>query len=117
MHISHGGPLPIVILEPETPGAGADDLRSRYGWPEWDLSVIPEPDPAWRLRMNIATQSMETIAHVDHEGWSDVVLREAPEVTKLPDDWWHLLDRTEHVLLCGPAAAVRSHATPRPPTR
>ncbi|MEV4251310.1 hypothetical protein AB0J63_48985, partial [Streptosporangium canum] len=52
-------------------------------------------------RMNVAAQSMETIARVDHEGWDDVVLWEAPEVTKLPDDWWHLLDRTEHVLLCG----------------
>ncbi|MEU7458240.1 hypothetical protein, partial [Streptosporangium roseum] len=65
----------------------------------------PEPEPgagaAGGARMNVATQSMETIAHVDHEGWDDVVLREAPEVTKLPDDWWHLLDRTEHVLLCG----------------
>ncbi|MFI6883953.1 hypothetical protein [Streptosporangium canum] len=112
VNTSHGGPLPIVILEPQTPGAGAEDLRSRCGWPEWDLTAVPEPDPAWRLRMSIATQSMETIAHVDHEGWDDVVLWEAPEATQLPDEWWHLVDRTEHVLLCGPAAAVSTHATP-----
>jgi hypothetical protein len=43
---------------------------------------------------------------------NDVVLWEAPEATRLPDDWWRLVDRTEHVSLCGPAAAVSTHATP-----
>ncbi|WP_433259407.1 hypothetical protein ACQPYK_50155 (plasmid) [Streptosporangium sp. CA-135522] len=112
VNTSHGGPLPIVILEPQAPDAGADDLRSRCGWPRWDLTVIPEPDPAWRLRLNVAAQSVEAIAHVDHEGWDDIVLWEASEATTLPDDWWHLIDRTQHVLLCGPATAVSTHATP-----
>ncbi len=38
------------------------------------------------------------------KGWDDVTLWEAPEPVTLPEEWWELVDRAEHVLLCGPAA-------------
>ncbi|MEV0197858.1 hypothetical protein [Nonomuraea sp. NPDC050691] len=40
MQASHG-PLPVLFLEPETPTAGADDLRDRCGWRPRDMTVVP----------------------------------------------------------------------------
>jgi hypothetical protein len=99
-----GGPLPMVVLVPETPAAGLDDIHRRCGWPAWDMTILPEADPSWRMRMEIATRSIAEIVHVDGEGWDDVLLWQAPEPVSLPQQWWDLVDRVQQVLLCGPAA-------------
>ncbi|MET9067779.1 hypothetical protein [Streptosporangium sandarakinum] len=104
---SPGGPLPTLLLVPETPGAGVGDLRERcasHGWQSWDLTAVPEVDPAWRIRAVIGSHSIEEIAHVDVDGWDDITLWQASEAVRLPDDWWDLLDRVQHVLVCGPTA-------------
>ncbi|MFI6803251.1 hypothetical protein [Streptosporangium canum] len=104
---SPGGPLPTLVLASETPGAGVDDIRARCasnGWRPWDLTALPEVDPQWRIRADIASRSIEEIAHVDAEGWDDVTLWQAPEPILLPGQWRILLDRVQHVLVCGPAA-------------
>jgi len=104
---SAAGTLPTLLLVPETPGAGVDDLRARCasnGWQSWDLTATPDLDPAWRIRAVIASHSIEEVAHVNAEGDDDLTLWQAPEAVRLPDEWWDLLDRVQHVLLCGPAA-------------
>ncbi|MFI6513285.1 hypothetical protein ACIBCT_37265 [Streptosporangium sp. NPDC050855] len=104
---SPAGPLPTLVLAPESSGAGVEDLRARcasHGWQSWDLIASPEVDPAWRIRAEIASRSIEEIAHVDAEGGDDITLWQAPEAVRLPDNWWDLLDRVQHVLLCGPVA-------------
>ncbi|RCG17909.1 hypothetical protein DQ384_39385 [Sphaerisporangium album] len=106
------GPLPILILEPRKPGIGVGDLETRCGWARWDMSVVPDPDPAWRVRLGIATRTLDAVVHIDDEGWDDIVLGEAAEHPALPGDWWDLVDQVQHVLLCGPGVAVDSHATP-----
>ncbi|WP_285783241.1 hypothetical protein [Microbispora sp. NBRC 16548] len=98
-----GGPLPMLVLVPETPGAGTDDIRDRCGWPAWDMSTLPPMDPDWRLRMDIATRSAQTIAHLDAAGWDDLILWQASETVSLPPVWFDLVDQKEHVLLIGPA--------------
>lgn len=96
------GPLPFLTLEPETPEAGVADMRARCRWQPWDLRTLPVVDTAWRLRVDIASRTLREIVHVDEDGYDDVELWEAAETVRLPDDWFDLLDRAEHVLLCGP---------------
>lgn len=102
---SHG-PLPILVLIPESPGAGPQDLQRRCGWPIWDLTMLPAGDFSWRVRLEAATRSLSAIVRVDDEGFDDLVLWEAAEVVTLPADWFNLIDRTEQVLVCGSAAGV-----------
>jgi hypothetical protein len=101
--MSDGRPLPSLTLEPETPGAGYDDLRQRTGWRPWDMRELPELDTSWRLRVDIATRSLQQLVHVDDEGFDDVTLWEAARTVTLPEQWWDLLDRAQHVLVSGPA--------------
>ncbi|MGV9601670.1 hypothetical protein ACWDR1_33935 [Streptosporangium sandarakinum] len=105
------GPLPVLLLQPATADAGAEDLRGRCRWQPWDLTVVPGLDVTWRIRMDIATRSLREIVHVDAEGFDDLDLWVAAEPDRLPDDWWNLVDRAQQVLLCGPVDAG-DHATP-----
>ncbi|MEU6718326.1 hypothetical protein ABZ897_43245 [Nonomuraea sp. NPDC046802] len=100
------GPLPALFLDPKTSAAGVDDLRGRCGWQPWDMTVVPEVDPFWWLRMEIATRSISEIAHTDLEGWDDVTLWQSPEPVPVARDWWDLVDRVEQVLLCGPVTCA-----------
>ncbi|MER5649674.1 hypothetical protein [Streptosporangium sp. NPDC002524] len=107
------GPLPLLLLEPETNPAGAEDLSTRCAWPRWDAPpvpgsdpVFPDPDPRWRVRLNIGGRAVEEIARVDDEGFDDITVWRAPEpLVRMPDEWWDLVDRVQHVLLCGPVFA------------
>jgi len=112
------GPLPLLYLEPEAGPAGADDLLTRCGWPRWDVPlipgadpVLPSPAPQWRVRVSIAHRAVEQIAHVDDEGWDDIIVGQAPDLVPMSEDWWNLVDRVQHVLLCGPVSAD-GHASP-----
>ncbi|WP_280910267.1 hypothetical protein [Streptomyces sp. SAI-208] len=102
-HMPDGRPLPMLILECETAGAGLADLARRANWQAWDGSRLPEPDGEWRLRVDIATRSLECLAQVDPDGY-DVLphLWDASETVALPDAFWDLLDRAQHVLVVGP---------------
>jgi hypothetical protein len=99
------GPIPYVALVPETPGAGVEDLQSRTQWQPRDMEDMPEVDIAWRVRIEIATRSLAEIVHVDDAGYDDVTLWTAAETVPLPEEWFDLVNRTEHLLLCGPAAS------------
>lgn len=98
-----GRPLPMLTLECETAGAGLADLRSRTDWQAWDARQLPELDFNWRLRVDIATRSLECLVQVDPDG-NDVLphLWDASETVPLPDSFWDLLDRAQHVLVAGP---------------
>ncbi|MFC5833160.1 hypothetical protein [Nonomuraea insulae] len=98
------GPLPGLVLAPETSAAGPADLRTRCAWPTWDMTVLPDLDTSWRVRMEIGSRSVATIAHIDADGFDDVLLWQAPEAVPLPEEWFDLVDRAQHMLLVGPAA-------------
>jgi hypothetical protein len=98
------GPLPGLLLAPETPAAGPADLRTRCAWPTWDMVELPDLDMSWRVRMEIGSRSVATIAHIDADGFDDVLLWQAPEAVPLPEEWFDLVDRAQHMLLAGPAA-------------
>ncbi|MFE1841701.1 hypothetical protein [Streptomyces sviceus] len=102
-HMPDGRPLPMLILECETAGAGLADLRRRTDWHAWDGSQLSEPDFNWRLRVDIATRSLECLAQIDPDGY-DVLphLWDANETVPLPEPFWDLLDRAQHVLVAGP---------------
>ncbi|MFG2918557.1 hypothetical protein ACGF0D_37445 [Kitasatospora sp. NPDC048298] len=97
-------PRYLGTLYPESPAAGLVDLRERTGWNTWDGSRLPMVDTSWRLRLNIPTRSLEELVLVDDEGFDDEVLWRAAEQVSLPDSWWDLIDRTEHVLVAGPGS-------------
>ncbi|MGI5292932.1 hypothetical protein ACQEVF_57810 [Nonomuraea polychroma] len=100
------GSLPCLILIPETATAGLGHLRSTTGWPTCDIDALPPMDPNWRVRVGITTRALEEIVHVDHYGDDDITLWHAAEAVPLPDTWFDLIDRTQHVLLCGPVDDV-----------
>ncbi|MGC4987315.1 hypothetical protein ACLQ18_43215 [Streptomyces sp. DT193] len=66
-----GRALPMRTLECETAGAGLADLRRRTGWPAWDARTLPDLDADWRLRVDIATRSLECIVRVQPDGWDE----------------------------------------------
>lgn len=96
------GPIPMIALQPESGPAGLQDLRQRTRWAPWDLTAVPDTDISWKVRVDIATRSIDQIVHVDAEGYDDVMLWSAPQPVTLPDDWWDLLDRVQYAILCGP---------------
>lgn len=98
-----GRPLPMLTLEAETAGAGLDDLRRRTDWQAWDARRLPELDFNWRLRVDIATRSLECIVQIEPDG-NDVYphLWDAGEAVSLPASFWDVLDRAQHVLVVGP---------------
>ncbi|MET9399294.1 hypothetical protein [Kitasatospora sp. NPDC002965] len=98
-----GRPLPMLTLYPETPTAGLDDLRRRTDWRDWDGITLPPIDFNWRLRTDIATRSLTELVHIDSEGWDGELLWRAGESVTLPQPWWDLLDRAQHVLVVGPS--------------
>lgn len=95
--------LPTLILHPQSGDAGLDDLLDRCGLPAWDARTLPPTDARWRARFDIATRSLEGIVHIDPDGFDDVSLFDAAEKVTLPDHWWDLVDRVQHLLVCGPA--------------
>lgn len=97
-----GGPVPMLLLYPETEEAGIEDLESRTDWAHWGLHGMPVMDPVWRLRARIADRSLQCLVHVGPDGEDDVELWRAPESVPLPGDWWDLLDRAQHILVVGP---------------
>ncbi|MGA5822145.1 hypothetical protein ACPC54_30300 [Kitasatospora sp. NPDC094028] len=105
-HITLPGqpPLPMLTLYPESPAAGLEDLRRRTSWSTWDGSRLPMVNTSWRLRLNIASRSLEELVLVDDEGFDEENLWLAAEQVSLPDSWWDLIDRTEHVLVAGPGS-------------
>lgn len=93
----------MLTLECETAGAGLADLRRRTGWPAWDARTLSDLDADWRLRVDIATRSLECIVRVQPDGWDEEPhLWDASETVPLPESFWDLLDRTQHVLVAGP---------------
>ncbi|MFG1858935.1 hypothetical protein ACGFJT_44370 [Actinomadura geliboluensis] len=103
---SDGRTVPMLTLQPDTSAAEREDLADRTGWPAWAMDGYPPLRTDWRLRVDIASRSLRQIVHVDAAGDDDQLLWEAPEPTTLPQDWWDLLDRAQHVVLCGPASVV-----------
>ncbi|WP_233221407.1 hypothetical protein [Streptomyces carminius] len=98
-----GRPFPMLSLECETAGAGIEDLRRRTDWQSWDGRKMPALDITWRVRADIATRSLRCLAQVDTEGWDiEPRLWDANETVSLPEHWWDLLDRAQHVLVAGP---------------
>ncbi|MEU7106463.1 hypothetical protein ABZ951_15605 [Streptomyces sp. NPDC046215] len=98
-----GQPLPMLTLECETAGAGIEDLRRRTEWKPWDRRRMPELDVTWRLRADIDSRSLLCLTHVTDDGYDELPhLWDAAETVPLPEHWWNLLDRTEHVLVAGP---------------
>jgi hypothetical protein len=103
VNMPDGRPLPSMMLEPETAGAGFADLLARTDWQPWDMRTLPDLNFNWRLRVDIATRSLTSLVHVDAEGYDDVVLWRASETVALPEQWWDLLDRAQHILVTGPS--------------
>ncbi|MFB6755474.1 hypothetical protein ACFCX6_31680 [Streptomyces sp. NPDC056353] len=97
-----GRPLPMLTLYPETEGAGIEDLEHRTDWEHWGLHGMPDMDPHWRLRANIADRSLQGLVHVGPDGEDDIELWRASETVSLPAEWWSLLDQAQHVLVAGP---------------
>ncbi|MFD8566665.1 hypothetical protein [Streptomyces sp. NPDC059639] len=100
-----GQPMPMLVLYPETEDAGIEDLEARTDWEHWGLHGIPDVDPQWRVRARIADRSLRGLVHVGADGEDDVELWRAAETVSLPERWWDLLDRAQHVLIAGPVKA------------
>ncbi|WP_329234658.1 hypothetical protein [Streptomyces canus] len=77
------GPLPMLILECETASAGLADPRRRTNWQAWDDSQLQEPDFNWRLRVDIATRSVECLVQIDPDG--SPVLQSCDQPSTLAD--------------------------------
>ncbi|MCS0606017.1 hypothetical protein NX794_33135 [Streptomyces sp. LP11] len=99
-----GQPMPMLLLYPETDGAGIEDLEARTDWEHWGLHGMPDMDPLWRVRARIADRSLQGLVHVGPDGEDDVELWRATQSVSLPADWWDLLDRVQHLLVVGPVA-------------
>ncbi|MFG2960867.1 hypothetical protein ACGF5O_44990 [Streptomyces sp. NPDC048291] len=97
-----GRPMPMLTLYPETEGAGIQDLEHRTDWAHWGLHGVPDMDPHWRLRANIADRALQGLVHVGPDGEDDIELWRAAEKVSLPAEWWDLLDQVQHVLVAGP---------------
>lgn len=97
-----GQPMPMLVLYPETEDAGIEDLEQRTAWEPWGLHGMPDLDPHWRLRANIADRSLSGLVHVGPDGEDDVELWRAAESVSLPTAAWDLYDRVQHVLIAGP---------------
>ncbi|WP_455355915.1 hypothetical protein [Streptomyces sp. SYSU K217416] len=98
-----GRPFPMLSLECETAGAGIEDLRRRTDWQGWDGREMPGLDFNWCVRADIATRSLRCLVQVDAEGWDvEPHLWDASETVALPEHWWDLLDRAQHILVAGP---------------
>ncbi|MFI1798994.1 hypothetical protein ACH427_16835 [Streptomyces sp. NPDC020379] len=95
-------PMPMLVLYPETEGAGIEDLEARTDWEHWGLHGMPDMDPRWRVRARIADRSLRGLVHVGPDGEDDIELWRAAETVSLPEHWWDLLDRVQHVLVAGP---------------
>lgn len=106
-----GRPLLMLTLECETTGAGLANLRRRTGWQAWDARTLPELDVNWRLRVDIASRSLESIVRVQPDGWDEEPhLWDANETVTLPETFWNLLDRAQHVLVVGPVSAAENES-------
>lgn len=105
-----GRPLPMLTLYPETEGAGIEDLERRTDWEHWGLHGMPDMDPHWRLRANIADRSLEGLVHVGPDGEDDIELWRAAQKVSLPAEWWSLLDQAQHVLVAGPVKEADNRA-------
>ncbi|GAB1331642.1 hypothetical protein [Streptomyces sennicomposti] len=106
-----GRPLPMLTLECETAGAGLADLRRRTGWQVWDARTLPELDVDWRLRVDIASKSLQSIVRVQPDGWDEEPhLWDASETVTLPETFWNLLDRAQHVLVTGPVTDAENES-------
>lgn len=97
-----GQPMPMLVLYPETEDAGIEDLERRTAWEHWGLHGLPDLDPHWRLRANVADRSLSGLVHVGPDGEDDVELWRAAESVSLPTAAWDLYDRVQHVLIAGP---------------
>ncbi|MET8146464.1 hypothetical protein ABZU32_39660 [Sphaerisporangium sp. NPDC005288] len=51
----------------------------------------------------IATRSVDQVVYVNDAGDDDEVLWTAAATVTLPEEWFDLVYRSEHVVLCGPA--------------
>ncbi|MGW1037893.1 hypothetical protein ACWD4Z_37615 [Streptomyces antibioticus] len=100
-----GQPMPMLTLYPETEDAGIEDLERRTDWEHWGLHGMPDTDPAWRVRARISDRSLRGLVHVGADGKDTVELWRAAETVSLPDNWWDLLDRVQHVLIVGPVTS------------
>jgi hypothetical protein len=105
-----GRPMPMLTLYPETEGAGIEDLEQRTDWERWGLHGMPDMDPHWRLRANIADRSLQGLVHVGPDGEDDIELWRAAETVSLPGEWWSLLDQAQHVLVVGPVKEADQRA-------
>ncbi|MFB8441244.1 hypothetical protein ACFC7A_19580 [Streptomyces niveus] len=97
-----GRTMPMITLYPESEGAGFDDLEARTDWEDWDLRGMPDADPTWRVRARIADRSLQCLVHVAPDGEDDDELWRVWEPVSLPEDWWTLLNRVQHLLVAGP---------------
>ncbi|GHJ98146.1 hypothetical protein SNE510_76650 [Streptomyces sp. NE5-10] len=97
-----GRDMPMLVLYPETEGAGIEDLERRTDWEHWGRYGKPDTNPAWRLRARITDRSLQGLVRVDPDGEVDDELWRAAETVSLPEHWWALLDRVRHVLVVGP---------------
>uniref|UniRef100_UPI003F495F6E hypothetical protein n=1 Tax=Streptomyces sp. CA-136453 TaxID=3240050 RepID=UPI003F495F6E len=99
-----GQEMPMLLLYPEEEAAGIEDLEARTDWEHWGLHGMPDMDPRWRVRARISDRSLQGLVHVDADGADDIELWRAAESVSVPDDWWDLLDRVQHILVVGPVA-------------
>ncbi|MFJ3422012.1 hypothetical protein ACIPN8_37375 [Streptomyces sp. NPDC086082] len=97
-----GQPMPMLVLYRETEDAGIEDLKRRTTWEHWGLHDMPDLDPHWRLRANVADRSLSGLVHVGPDGEDDVELWRAAESVSLPTAAWDLYDAVQHVLIAGP---------------
>ncbi|UFR07161.1 hypothetical protein KBP30_41220 [Streptomyces sp. Go40/10] len=106
-----GRQLPMLTLECETAGAGLADLSRRTGWQAWNARTLPELDVDWRLRVDIASKLLQSIVRVQPDGWDEEPhLWDASETVTLPETFWNLLDRAQHVLVAGPVTDAENES-------
>lgn len=101
IHLDGPGEVPALTLVPEAGSGHAAFLdEASLGWT--GVQNIGRFDVDWRVRVDIATRSMRSIAHVDANGYDDHTVWKAAEIFSLPDGLWNLLDRVQHALIIGP---------------
>lgn len=97
-----GRQLPILCLEPESAGAGLEDLRGRCALAPIQWPNLPPIDADWRLFADEDRRAFTEITHVDGNGVRDLTLWAAPYLEPVPLDLWRLLAMIEYALVVGP---------------
>ncbi|MFJ1796640.1 hypothetical protein [Kitasatospora griseola] len=73
--------------------------QDHFGWPVWDAPAVPAQDHGWKAVFNSANRTFEGFYDESGQSTDPKIVRIAVPV-RLTDDMWHMLEKTEAVVMC-----------------